>query len=504
MTALFLVVVGIINFPLFQRNYLFNKSITALHPLFASILIPVLCSVITVVSNLSSFKKPEEEKPDSFKVRYALLVGIAVECVILVFVINFVIQTKYQSLDIKNEDTGEAQQYYGNAIGNDASGKGRLFDSQGNLIYVGGFKEGLFDGYGEKRSLVKTVRNADVAQSYQCVYKGEFKNGLPDGEGKEYSYDTVYDFEKEKFVSKYLHYEGQFVKGKHNGIGTLYNVSSKYEGSFFDNEFNGYGSYWFKDDDLIYKVTGVYSNGELEGEAIKYFPGGSVCFDGIYENDKAVSGTTYYEDGSIRYKGGMDGENYQGEGILYWQNGEIQYDGEWKEGWRDGYGISYREDRTMQYAGYWKEGWYNSEGRLYYEDGETVKLSGNFYKDKLNGHGKEFYKNGVNRYEGEWSNGALNGEGIWYWENGNKYYEGEFVNGEVRGNGVTYTNTKEKNYEGEFANGERNGYGISFFKNGEIEYRGNWINGKFSGEGILYNEAGEVVHEGKFKDGAPA
>lgn len=502
MTGLFLLVIFIMYFPLFQRNYLFNKSITTLNPLFASIMIPVLCSVITVISNLSSFKKPKEEKPDSFKIRYALLVGIAVECVFLVFVINLIIQTQYHSLDIKDANTGEVRQYYGNAIGDIASGKGRLFDSQGNLIYSGSFKDGLFDGYGEKWSRITTIRNTDIAQTYQCVYKGEFKNGLPDGKGKEYSYDAEYIFEKDESVSPYLHYDGQFLKGKYNGIGTLYDISSKYEGSFYDNAYNGYGSYWFEDNDLVYKVTGVYSNGDLDGEGIKYFPGGNVIFDGIYKDDKAVSGTSYYEDGSILYNGDMDGNDYDGEGTLYWQNGNVKYKGRWEEGYRDGYGISYREDGTMEYAGHWERNEYHSDGRVYFEDGKTIYLSGNFYDGSLYGYGEEYYQYGTLRMKGEWKNGKMDGEGSWYWENGKKYYKGEFVNGNVQGKGVTYTKTGVKDYEGEFENGERNGYGISYFKNGKIEYEGNWMNGKYSGEGIKYDEDGEIEYEGMFSDGS--
>ncbi len=48
-----------------------------------------------------------------------------------------------------------------------------------------------------------------------------------------------------------------------------------------------------------------------------------------------------------------------------------------------------------------------------------------------NGKGKEYYKNGVLKFEGEYLNGERNGEGKEYYISGELRLEGEFLNGKI-------------------------------------------------------------------------
>lgn len=62
-------------------------------------------------------------------------VAIIAEVIILFFLINVIIENQYSSIKTVNPDTNEETQYFGNAVNKSASGKGRLFDHRGNLIY---------------------------------------------------------------------------------------------------------------------------------------------------------------------------------------------------------------------------------------------------------------------------------------------------------------------------------------------------------------------------------
>lgn len=520
MTTLSIVIIFIICFPFFQQFYLFNKAVTALNPLFTSILISALCSFLSLDFTFKGFIKSKEQDSSSDSVKRCELVVIVAECIMLIFAINIIMQTQYCSLEIDNPDTGEIQQYFGNATGEFASGMGRLFNNQGKLVYIGGFKNNLFDGYGRRFELINTVHNAEVSQSYRCVYEGLYKDGLPNGEGREYRYDAEYIFEKSDNVDPNLYYEGAFVEGKYCGYGTLYGLDEKYEGVFFDGSLNGYGKKWFltSSDKKIYKMEGNFLNGSVNGAAKKYYPDGTILFDGSYENGNAVQGTSYANDGSIRYTGEWDGVDYNGKGILYWQDGQIQFDGSWAENMRSGSGTSFREDGTMEYMGAWEKNQYSGYGKLYYEDGTTLQYAGRYNDGIRSGNGEEYYRDGTLRYSGNWNSGVWNGRGTWFWENGEPYYEGDFVDGQPHGIGTIYSdsgvviyegecvegarngygtsyNAGVKEYEGDFLDNKRDGFGTSYWSNGNIQYEGYWQEDNYSGKGKEYDEDGNLLYE---------
>ena len=527
MTALAVGCIFIISFPVFQESYLFNKAVTALNPLFTSILISATFSFLSFLFSQKTYKESGEPNARAETVKRINWVIIMIQCIILIFTMNFIMQTQYCPLEINHSGTGELQQYFGNATGNFASGTGRLFNSQGELVYIGEFKNNLFDGYGKEFELINTVRNTDVSQSYRCVYEGSYKGGVPDGQGREYRYDAEYTFEKDKDVDPNLYYEGQFVEGEYCGYGTLYGIDSKYEGVFFDGEFNGYGSKWFLDSSAkkIYKMEGTYLNGSINGAGKKYYPDGSILFDGTYESGHAVEGTTYLSDGSVRYTGEWDGNNYSGSGTLYWENGNTRFEGNWTDDKRNGSGTSYREDGTIEYIGGWQDNQYSGYGKLYYQDGTTLQYDGRFKNGVKSGNGNGYYRDGTLQYSGAWSSDTWSGQGTWYWENGQPYYKGAFANGQPNGfgtihsesgtinyegycenglrsgNGTSYDDAGIKNYQGDFLDNQRDGQGISYWPNGNVKYDGGWQAGTYSGEGKEYDENGNLLYEGIFDNG---
>lgn len=527
MTALAAGCIFIISFPVFQESYLFNKAVTALNPLFTSILISATFSFLSFLFSQKTSTESGEPNTRAETVKRINWVIIMIECIILIFTMNFIMQTQYCPLEINNSSTEELQQYFGNATGKFASGTGRLFNSQGELVYIGGFKNNLFDGYGKEFELINTVRNTEVSQSYRCVYEGSYKGGMPDGQGREYRYDAEYTFEKGKGVDPNLYYEGQFVEGEYCGYGTLYGIDSKYEGVFFDGEYNGYGSKWFLDssDKKIYKMEGTYLNGSISGAGKKYYPDGTVLFDGTYESGHAVNGTSYFSDGSVRYTGEWDGSSYSGSGTLYWQNGNTRFEGNWTDDKRSGSGTSYREDGTIEYIGAWQDNQHSGYGKLYYEDGTTLQYDGRFKNGVRSGNGNGYYRDGTLQYSGDWSSDTWSGQGTWYWENGQPYYKGAFANGQPNGfgtiylesgtinyegycengsrsgHGTSYDDAGIKNYQGDFFDNKRDGQGTSYWPNGNIRYEGDWQAGNYSGEGREYDENGNLLYEGIFDNG---
>lgn len=462
MTLFFALVVFCLSFPPLLQQYQFNRFVTTSNSLIISIFVPILGSVLSFLLSLPGPKDSEHSRLNLSKATPLLL--LITEVITLIFVINNIIETHYCSHTIVNPDTGEEQQYFGSVTGEYASGKGRLFNSQGNLIYYGDFKSDLYDGYGKKYELINTVNNTGYTQSYQCIYEGNFKDGLYNGQGKEYHYDAEYTFEKDTEEFPHLYYEGEFIQGKYCGNGILYNTTEKYIGSFFDGKYNGYGTQWI-----------------LNSSSSKVYR-----YEGIYESNQSTSGTSYYEDGNIKYKGEFNNSGYNGKGILYWQNGNVKYDGEWSNNKRHGNVTCFREDGTKLYDGAWKEDSYYGYGESFYEDGITTQYVGRWNNGVRSGEGTAYYENGSLHYSGSWEDNKWNGSGIWYWESGNKYCEGIFKNGVLNGYALQYHNNGELRCEGTFKDGALNGEATKYYENGVPKYEGTYKDDLLNGYGIQY------------------
>ena len=87
-------------------------------------------------------------------------------------------------------------------------------------------------------------------------------------------------------------------------------------------------------------------------------------------------------------------------------------------------------------------------------------------------------------------NGLRHGKGKDYYKNGSIKYEGDFVNGKFEGNGK-YIWEKGEYYIGQWKNELRHGKGIEYYKNGSIKYEGDFVNDKFEGNGKYIWENGE-------------
>lgn len=520
--ALFsLVFLAVLNSKFLLHKYQFNLIITTSNSLLSSIVVTMIGAVLS--ESLS--RVPSATTQSRFGKTMPTLLLIA-EAALLIFLINVILTVNYSTLSINDPDTNEPQQYFGATVNGCASGEGRLFDRQGNLVYYGGFNSNQYDGYGVKYELVNDSSSVS-STSYHLVYEGHFKNGQYDGQGREYRYDAVYTFAKDADEDPHLYYEGEFSNGKYCGSGIRYGTEETYRGGFFDGNYNGYGTRWELISSRIYSFIGYFSDGKLDGPGTKFYPSGQVYFEGDYVDGHGVTGMFYYEDGTLMYAGGLQNDKYSNTGTFYWENGNVRYDGEWSESKRHGSGTSYREDGTKLYEGQWSNDTYSGYGEKYFEDGVTINYKGRWANGQKNGTGTEYYKNGTNRYEGTWKNGTLSGKAKWYWENGVLFYDGDFVNGDMSGYGSIYSDQNVLEYSGAMANGMRNGfgtsyrldsgtksysgdwvndvrsgYGTSYWSDGVTEsYSGEWANDVRSGQGTEFDETGAPLHEGKFENG---
>ena len=270
---------------------------------------------------------------------------------------------------------------------------GKIYDPLSNIVYHGLFSKysGTFTDIDENRT-----------------YIGSFKDGKRDGYGEVQFYND-----------ESLYYRGLWKNDKKNGYGEEIFNDRKYLGYWKDNKYDGYGTFYeisvndIGNDTYIKEYSGYWKNGKKEGKGIYFNDDGRIWFEGEFKEDGPYYGTQYYENSNIQYKGYFNDYTFEGEGILYYPySSTICFKGTFKEenpfhgtfysdeGMEENktkridgnyytFSKTFYDDGTIKYEGYFKNGIYHGEGILQFGDEKIYK--GTF----LNG----FYWNGEDTLE---------------------------------------------------------------------------------------------------------
>lgn len=170
-------------------------------------------------------------------------------------------------------------------------------------------------------------------------------------------------------------YEGEMDEFIRSGQGKLkYANGDVFEGTFVNDEINGYGRFTYYSTADIFE--GQIVSGKKTGHG-KYIFRDETVYEGNYENDLP-----------------------NGHGKISYYDGTV-YEGNFVDGTRQGYGV------------------------IVFEIGD--RYEGEFVDGKMHGRGVYTYVCG-DVYEGEFTEGQLTGEGKYTWFDG-RDYTGKFENG---------------------------------------------------------------------------
>ena len=362
----------------------------------------------------------------------------------------------------------------------------KLTDEKGVVIIEGfikeinknGFRHTLIDDYPGFPIIIETFNNIlGIAK----------KNNK-----KENNADFIYpaikiieeDIRKKKNNGKYIkgkyiwedgkYYKGKFKNNLPNGKGIKYypNGSILYEGDFINGKFEGKGKYIYDDGDYF---IGQYKNGLRNGKGTIYYKNGIIMFEGEYINDKKEGNGKYiWEDGEY-YVGQFKNNLPNGKGISYYSNNKIKYEGDYINGKFDGNGKYFWEDGKY-YIGQEKNGFAHGKGIYYYSNGD-IMYEGDCVNNNFEGNGKYIWEDGT-YYIGQWKNSQRNGKGILYYQDGKINYDGDWVNGRMNGYGK-YIYDDDSYYIGQWKNDLKHGKGTMYDSNGNIQKKGKWVDDLF-------------------------
>ena len=169
------------------------------------------------------------------------------------------------------------------------------------------------------------------------------------------------------YKNKFFRYDGEWHKGKKEGIGKLSMADgSFYDGEFRDGEIFGKGvRYWASSGN---RYEGEFVKGECHGAGrIEY--GNGASYDGDFVlNTREGNGVYVTETGDI-YRGEFHANKRHGDGTQQYKNGDL-YEGNWVADCRHGRGILRFHDGSV-YDGQWLGDRMHGEGIYTHPSGLT-------------------------------------------------------------------------------------------------------------------------------------
>ena len=283
-----------------------------------------------------------------------------------------------------------------------------------NRTYIGHFKNGKRDGYGEF---------LDLTDNMEDTYRGYWKNDVYHGKGvlRNNNGNIRYDGEwkygmKDGFGQHYMYFCGGYIE--------------KYVGDFKQNKKHGYGidyeGYNDVDTDKISYIkeySGWWENDEKNGDGLCYH-NGLLFYEGEMKDDNENGfGRRFYQDGTLQYEGYFKDNDYNGIGKLFYIDGTTCFDGNWKDG-IPYYGTFYNFENGTVHQTKIIDGDYYTKGVLIEPEGDgTILYRGEFKNGLCHGEAVS------DSYKGNYKDGKYHGQGTYYCASEDKYYKGQFLNG---------------------------------------------------------------------------
>ncbi len=198
---------------------------------------------------------------------------------------------------------------------------------------------------------------------------------------------------KEKIGS--ITFEGRYLNNVKNGVWRSYQedktllsveefVFGKRDGISLDIKNNGYIS-----------KEAYYKNDLLEGKLRRFNSSGKVEQEAMYKAGK-LNGTkkVYYQSNKLQEESFYINDKRDGVTFWYYEEGKPSIEYTYKLGNLEGVQKSFYKDGSLETETTYKNNMMEGLYREFFEDGKTVKLQGQYVKDKKEGAWKEFSKEG--------------------------------------------------------------------------------------------------------------
>ena len=249
----------------------------------------------------------------------------------------------------------------------------------------------FFDGEFQINKLNKRVVSINIDHETIKNIKYSFKKGFFYLKGnkkiyKQFNKKNHLQGEYKEYYNDILVEKSYYKNNKKNGLSIKYKngkiiLKANYKrnllfGNFEEYEFTQNNNYYLK-------FKAIYNKNKLISGTI-YYNNNFIKYNGFFKNKYYLTGKLYYNNpsNSIKYEGEFRLNKYDGKGKSYFQNELLEYEGDFLNGCRSGEGSSYHiSTGNMEYNGIWLNNEKHGMGSLYNEAGEFIY------------HGKWVYNN---------------------------------------------------------------------------------------------------------------
>jgi antitoxin component YwqK of YwqJK toxin-antitoxin module len=447
---------------------------------------------------------------------------------------------------------GEETEFYAN---------GNLRSS---LIFVDGIKNGI------SKSFYKNGQISETSAYQQDGLEGPYKSWSESGtllvEGNfsknKSSGDWIYYYESGKLKAR-RHFENDLEEGIYQEYYENGQLKATYP--FKKGKINGEGLYYDKDGKLFSRIA--YSNDIAQ--SIRYYDKSGKQISAAERKNNMLTVDSYGPEGDKRSHLSYDEKGeLNGQAVYYYPSGKIRETDEYRNGKTNGLSVTYyrngkkKSETPMEdgkengyYRGYYINGRLSAEGWLkdgkaqgdwlYYDEPGTLTSRTHYLNGDLSGYKEEYLPNGKKSFESKYNGGWLeqitqydstgkvlicdsfpkgSGNYILLYPNGAKMAEGRYVNGDLDGPYRTYffdgspesilyykkglPDSSFRNFyfggvkltEGQYSGGKKTGTWTSYNEEGKIAGTSVYRNNLLNGSEIYYNNNGSRDFEIQYKD----
>lgn len=403
------------------------------------------------------------------------------------------------------------------SVGHKTEGKSdslwQFFTSEGILLstyeYQNDMKNGcatLFDSLGNKSQESYYVDDKKQGEELWYFADGKIRKRINFEDDKEAGLAFEYNEEgivvvEEEYKNGYLRNKELFNQLDENGAKTgkwrTYFANGNIETEI--NYKGGKKDGTSKAFDIDGKLVDI---NKMKGDTVASDPGGVVMID-LYKE--------YHPNGKVKFMGGLN------KGLKSGIFREFDIDGNMIQGY------IYVRDTLVSEGTIRAGGIFEGEWKTYYKNG-VLKSKGPFTEGKKDGKWIYYYPDGKKEQEGKFKMNVLSGTWNWYYHNGQLKRE-EFFNGKgnLEGTVTEYDSLGNELAKGEYYNGRREGswfYHVGdfkevgaftlgepdgpwkhFYRNGKVAFVGEYTEGEPKGKHIYYHKNGLRKLVGKYAGG---
>jgi len=263
------------------------------------------------------------------------------------------------------------------------SGVVKIYGSNGELKFEKSFEAGVETG--ESKQYHKNGQLMIVGMMEKGVHQGIWKtyaeNGNVESEGGMLNGNKSGQW-KSYLPNGHLYRIAIYVDGVQEGVVKYFHNSGRLQSTGLMNDFVSYGEW---------KEYAMYSD--------------EVVAVGNMEKGEKSGIWKTFENGQLASKLQYSNGNLTGIALNYYpESGIIKSSITWENGVKHGESKIYKKDGKKEYVKNYSNGEQNGEANFYYDNG-TVYLKGAFKADKKSGTWTGYYENGKIRSIDEYSNG---------------------------------------------------------------------------------------------------